>query len=227
MICPGFVATRQADEQLSEQVRDLGIFRQDVVDTAMPGETVDRKFSTVEDTREFEPVVARDLPRPVCDDFDYRAATDRESLRQALLAADRRDVGRSFGLRQVREIAEVRDLASEIDLGVITVATDSAALLPSQVEQLRQMGLLIRGPRPTIRPSCSSSRVIPMLSGMLATIFCYRIGGPSRWRGPSARISGFPQKPWSFRVTANASSMFRPGMPNARTGWWPIAGLLH
>jgi len=124
----------------------------------MPGETVDRKFSTVEDTREFKPVVARDLPRPVCDDFDYRAATDRESLRQALLAADRRDVGRSFGLRQVREIAEVRDLASEIDLGVITVATDSAALLPSQVEQLRQMGLLMRGPRPTIRPSCSSSR---------------------------------------------------------------------
>jgi len=103
-----------------------------------------REHLLIDDTRAFAPVVVRDLPRPVYDDFDYRAATDRESLRQALLAADRRDVGRSFSLRQVREIAEVRNLAPEIDLGAITFATDSAALQPSQAEQLREMGLLMR-----------------------------------------------------------------------------------
>ncbi|MDZ7709543.1 MAG: hypothetical protein U5K36_05285 [Roseovarius sp.] len=57
----------------------------------------------LDDTRSFEPVVIRDLPEPAFDDFDHQAASDRESLRTALLSADRRDIGRTFSLRQVRE----------------------------------------------------------------------------------------------------------------------------
>ncbi len=67
------------------------------------------EYLLIDDTRTFDPVVVRDLPRPVYDEFGYRAASDRESLRQALLAADRRDIGRSFSLRQVREYVEVRE----------------------------------------------------------------------------------------------------------------------
>jgi len=103
-----------------------------------------REYLLIDDTRTFEPVNVRNLPRPRHDDFDYRATTDRESLRQALLAADQRDVGRSFSLRQVREYVEVRELAPEINLEAITFATNSAALQPSQAEELRQMGLLMR-----------------------------------------------------------------------------------
>ncbi len=103
-----------------------------------------REYLLIGDTRSFEPVIVRDLPRPVYDDFDYRASTDRESLRLALLAADRRDVGRSFSLRQVRDHVEVCELAPEIDLAGITFATNSAAIQPSQAEQQRETGLFMR-----------------------------------------------------------------------------------
>ena len=102
-----------------------------------------REYLLIDDTRTFEPVIVEDLPTPVYDDFDYRAASDRESLRQALLAADRRDIGRSFSLRQIREYAEVRELAPEINLAAVTFATNSAALQPSQADQLAQMGQLL------------------------------------------------------------------------------------
>ena len=103
-----------------------------------------REYLLIDEARTFEPVVVRDLPRPVREDFDYRVASDRENLRLALLAAERRDIGRSFSLRQVREFVEVRELAPEINLAGITFATNSAAIQPSQAEQLREMGLLMR-----------------------------------------------------------------------------------
>ena len=103
-----------------------------------------REYLLIDDTRDFEPVIVRDLPRPAHETFDYRAASDRESLRLALLAADRRDIGRSFSLRQVREYVEVRELAPEINIGGLTFATNSAAIEQSQAEDLREMGLLMR-----------------------------------------------------------------------------------
>ncbi len=103
-----------------------------------------REYLLIDDTRDFEPVIVRDLPRPAHETFDYRAASDRESLRLALLAADRRDIGRSFSLRQVRDYVEVRELAPEINIGGLTFATNSAAIEQSQAEDLREMGLLMR-----------------------------------------------------------------------------------
>lgn len=107
-------------------------------------ETDGREYVLFDDTRSFEPVVIRDLPEPAVEDFDYQAASDRDSLRRALFAADQRDIGRSFSLRQVRDIHEVRQLSPEINLQNITFATGSSAIQPSQAEQLRQMGLLMR-----------------------------------------------------------------------------------
>tara|TARA_R100001369_G_scaffold10954_1_gene24266 strand:+ start:1025 stop:1789 length:765 start_codon:yes stop_codon:yes gene_type:complete len=103
-----------------------------------------REYVLFDDTQEFAPVVVRDLPEPKVDTYDYQAASDRESLCAALLAADQRDIGRSFSLQQVREIHEVRKLSPEINLQNVTFATASAAIQPSQAEQLRQMGLLMR-----------------------------------------------------------------------------------
>ncbi len=107
-------------------------------------ETDGREYVLFDDTRSFAPVVTRDLPAPAVDDYDYQAASDRESLRMALLAADRRDIGRSFSLQQVREINEVRQLSPEINLQSITFVTASSAIQGSQAEQLRQMGTLMR-----------------------------------------------------------------------------------
>jgi len=109
-----------------------------------------REYLLIDDTRTFAPVILRDLPPPIrtATDFrpgtDYQPGTDREALRLALLAADRRDLGRSFSLQQVREIVEVRELAPEINLGGITFETNSAAIRPEQAERLREMGLLMR-----------------------------------------------------------------------------------
>ncbi|MCC5968161.1 MAG: OmpA family protein, partial [Natronohydrobacter sp.] len=103
-----------------------------------------REYLLIDDTRVFQPVIVRDLPPPISETIDYQTATDRDALRLALLAADRRDFGRSFSLRQVREIVEVRTLAPEINLGGITFATNSAAIAPEQAERLRDMGLLMR-----------------------------------------------------------------------------------
>ena len=103
-----------------------------------------REYLLFDDTRVFVPVDVSSLPTPVYDTFDYRASTDRESLRLALLAADRAAVNGGFSLNQVREYKQVRDLAPEINLENITFATNSAAIQASQAEQLRQMGLLMR-----------------------------------------------------------------------------------
>ena len=68
---------------------------------------------------------------------------DRDALRLALRDAGATDLGRSFSLRQIREIVEVRDLVPGIDLDGITFATGSAAILPEQTRSLVRLGILI------------------------------------------------------------------------------------
>ncbi|MBC7179150.1 MAG: OmpA family protein, partial [Roseovarius sp.] len=103
-----------------------------------------REYLLFDDTRSFEPVVVRDLPEPRPESYDYQAASDRDALRRALLAADQRDIGRTFSLRQVRETVEVRQLSPVINLQNVTFATGSSAIQPSQAEKLREMGMLMR-----------------------------------------------------------------------------------
>jgi len=103
-----------------------------------------REYLLIDDTATFAPVIVRDLPQPGFDTIEYQPSADPDALRLALLAADRQDLGRSFSLRQVRDIVEVRALAPEINLGGITFATNSAAIPPAQAERLREMGVLMR-----------------------------------------------------------------------------------
>jgi len=49
VICPGFVRTPLVEKQIPEQAKELGISEEDVVKKIMLAETVDGKFTTVED----------------------------------------------------------------------------------------------------------------------------------------------------------------------------------
>ena len=49
VICPGFVKTPLVEKQIPEQAKSLGITEQQVVETIMLGETVDKQFTTVDD----------------------------------------------------------------------------------------------------------------------------------------------------------------------------------
>ena len=52
VICPGFVETPLVTKQIPEQAKTLGISEKEVVEKIMLGETVDKKFTTVEDVAE-------------------------------------------------------------------------------------------------------------------------------------------------------------------------------
>ncbi len=97
-----------------------------------------------DDTASFQAVDVSTLPqaRPQAD-VQVSEAGD-EALRAALQAALTQDAGRTFNLSQVRQIKEVRDLAPQVELDTITFATGSAAIQPTQAEQLVSLGTAIK-----------------------------------------------------------------------------------
>lgn len=97
-----------------------------------------------DDLAQSEPVDVRSLremePAPV----NLSAAqADRAALLEALRAEQAVDTGRSYSLRQVREIEAVRALVPAIDLDTLTFASGSAALRPEQAATLVDLGLTI------------------------------------------------------------------------------------
>src|SRR5256884_7225783 len=52
VICPGFVRTPLVDKQIPQQAKELGISEADVIKNVMLKDTVDGKFTTVEDVAE-------------------------------------------------------------------------------------------------------------------------------------------------------------------------------
>ena len=58
VICPGFVRTPLVDKQIPEQAKSLGISEDDVIKKVMLADTVDGKFTTVEDVAEVAPLFA-------------------------------------------------------------------------------------------------------------------------------------------------------------------------
>jgi outer membrane protein OmpA-like peptidoglycan-associated protein len=102
-----------------------------------------REVLLIDDMVETRPVeVARlpDAPREA-----VRYTGDEDELRAALARAMSQDVGRSFSLRQIREIDRVRYLAPEIEIDAITFASGSAAIDPDQARQLATLGRALAG----------------------------------------------------------------------------------
>ena len=103
-----------------------------------------REHLLIDDKRVFQPVFVRDLPPPSQDQYDHQEPTSREPPRLAVRASEQREIGRSFSLRQVREIVEVRWLAPEINSGEITFEANCVCNPPAQAERLRNLGLLMQ-----------------------------------------------------------------------------------
>ena len=97
-----------------------------------------------DDTRTVEAVDLATLPQPQgapAASFDPDNA-DVAALRAALAAETQ--VGRGFSLAQVRHIDRVRYLAPAINIDNVTFATGSAAIQPSEAEELTALGQLMR-----------------------------------------------------------------------------------
>ncbi len=103
-----------------------------------------RETLLIDDITRVEPVNVSTLPPAVSSRQQQAIGTDQDSLRQALRDAEARDLGRTFSLRQVRDIVEVRELAPEIALEDVTFRSGSAAIQPTEAEQLREIGLMMR-----------------------------------------------------------------------------------
>jgi outer membrane protein OmpA-like peptidoglycan-associated protein len=65
------------------------------------------------------------------------------ALRAQLAAAQAEEVGRTFSLRQIRMIPEVRHLAPTIDVNNITFETGSSAIQATEARKLNKLGSLI------------------------------------------------------------------------------------
>ena len=80
--------------------------------------------------------------RPVGRSLSF-ADNDLRALRAALGERPAFDAGRSFSLRQIREIEQVRSLVPAIDLDTVTFASGSAAIPAEQARSLVRMGIII------------------------------------------------------------------------------------
>jgi outer membrane protein OmpA-like peptidoglycan-associated protein len=98
----------------------------------------------INDINRVEPVNVSTLPPAPAQRLTFREARTTDELRAALREAELRDLNRTFSLRQVREIVEVRELAPQISIEDVTFRTGSAAIERSEAEQLRDIGLFMR-----------------------------------------------------------------------------------
>jgi len=71
------------------------------------------------------------------------AESDMAALRTALREEMMFDAGRTFSLRQIREIEQVRSLVPAIDLDTVVFASGSAAIPAEQARSLVRLGILI------------------------------------------------------------------------------------
>jgi outer membrane protein OmpA-like peptidoglycan-associated protein len=96
-----------------------------------------------DDLAEEREVVVQDLPQIIVQSFASQDLSEAD-LRAALIAQQRGDQQRSFSLRQVREINEVRALAPQIELDAARFASGSAAIAPEQARSLSRVGNTLR-----------------------------------------------------------------------------------
>lgn len=95
-----------------------------------------------DDTVGSQAVIVTELPRQTVAPTQVSQA-DLQALRQALMVNRTAYDGRSFSLRQIRTISAVRMMAPEVELDTVTFASGSAAIDPSQAEELTNLGLAI------------------------------------------------------------------------------------
>ena len=85
-------------------------------------------------------VVVSSLPAPRTKQVVISAQDRNADFKRALAAQQIEKLGRSFSLRQIREIPQVRHLAAQIDVEMISFDSGSAALKPSEAGNLADLG---------------------------------------------------------------------------------------
>ncbi|MEY4872844.1 MAG: hypothetical protein RLZZ563_2174, partial [Pseudomonadota bacterium] len=80
------------------------------------------------------------LPTPRGRVISMSTSEEDALLRARMAALDTQELGRSFSLRQIREIREVRNLAATVDVNNITFDSGSAAVTAAQAETLASLG---------------------------------------------------------------------------------------
>ena len=100
-----------------------------------------REIVLFDDTQSVAAVDVSTLPQPQQAPQTNVSTADQDALRAALMAAQ--TVDRGFSLAQVREIERVRYLAAAVQVNNITFETGSAAVRPSEAEELLALGQLM------------------------------------------------------------------------------------
>jgi outer membrane protein OmpA-like peptidoglycan-associated protein len=101
-----------------------------------------RRVTLIDDTVVYEPIVISALPPPTRRQVTVIDA-DATAIRAALNRETATGIDRTFSLRQVREIEQVRKLVPEIAVQPITFETASAAIRPTEAQALAELGLLM------------------------------------------------------------------------------------
>ena len=102
-----------------------------------------RELVLFDDLQPERAIIVSDLPRPRADRVTISTNDENAALKARLAARQAEEVGRSFSLRQIREISQVRDLAATINVDSITFDSGSSAIKASEAEKLADLGALI------------------------------------------------------------------------------------
>ena len=107
-------------------------------------DSLGRELVLINDLEPEEVVIIRDLPKPRTKKVVISTQDEDAALKAALAARDIAKLGRTFSLRQIREIAQVRALAATIDVDTITFDSGSAAIKASEAQDLADLGRLMQ-----------------------------------------------------------------------------------
>ncbi|MFZ9198663.1 MAG: OmpA family protein [Paracoccaceae bacterium] len=107
-------------------------------------DAIGREIVLIDDLAREVPVVVSELPKPRPSRTQISAKDEDARLKARLAAIEASRSGRTFSLRQVREIPQVRALAATIDAGNVTFDSGSAAIRASEAEELADLGTLMQ-----------------------------------------------------------------------------------
>ena len=102
-----------------------------------------REIVLIDDLYPEERIDFTRLPKPRERMISLSTSEEDALLRARLAALDAEELGRTFSLRQIREIPQVRQLAATVDVNNITFDSGSAAIKATQAESLAALGRLM------------------------------------------------------------------------------------
>jgi outer membrane protein OmpA-like peptidoglycan-associated protein len=106
-------------------------------------DSLGREIVLIDDLVEERRVDVTTLPTPTRGRVTISSANDDAELKAALARLQAEELGRSFSLRQIREIPQVRALAATVEVNAITFDSGSAAITASEAAKLADLGDII------------------------------------------------------------------------------------